>query len=270
MNTIDWIKSMEKQNNFGIIVDTTLLWLTIFDILGSFKKTFIITNKNYDVNKYPNLIFVKNSEEIKTNSKKRVVYDVNILNTIPSNNSWIHSSNVIDNLLYNTRIIEDNVKIQRIGYNETNLEKLINKNKFNLGISLYLQSKKHVKYKYKICNLCLHQMKNRTQLQCGHEFCFNCIINKEICPLCDEPINSKIFPEKYINSRIKKTFEFNNCIIYSLKRSLRKINKLIHHPKYGNPNDIKNILLFDEDLKYLHKYNICNNTPKLVYVFDDI
>jgi len=74
--------------------------------------------------------------------------------------------------------------------NEINLE---NKNNYFKNQIENLKNLKNLKNEK--CIICLNNIKNIIILNCGHIFCYNCIINsfifKKECPICRENLQSK-------------------------------------------------------------------------------
>jgi len=260
MNTLDWIKHNEQNGNFGIIIDPTFQWLRIFDTLGD---TLIVTSNSYNRLKYSHLTF--SSKTIKT--KVRIVYDTENINTTITN-CWFHVSNPVYFPSKETRIIKSNLHIYRIPFKLTKFEKMLGNPEIK-SLYLYNNSKKAIKLDKCKCQEC--GAFNNVRLKCDHEFCLKCVIQTTNCPICQS--KTIIFPKSYKNSKItslKKLIksEKKKFIIYSMIK-IKGFKGICFHPKIGNPNNVNNIIIFDDNIKQYHKYNVCNDDEKNIYIFEE-
>lgn len=261
LNNYNWysifISNIHNLENIDLNFNSKYKWCstTPYKILNNktfFKVINFLSNKNLDQINYNILTYViqvlfiytedntyYNKNKIFNISKKEITFDMNYF-----------EKKFYKNLINNNINFDTIKKFISYPYNNT----IYNSFNFNSKVKIQNSNCK--------CIICFNK-NNNTKLNCGHEFCNNCIIKqlliKPNCPLCRKEINSNEINIKKNNNPCSKYsflkfFIENNkkkriLIVTQFKETELFIKKFLNEKK-------SNFVFINKSFKKQSSYNI--------------
>jgi hypothetical protein len=283
-NIINKIKEIEKNYNFGVIIDESQknLWIKIFDSF-MYNTCVIDTQKKY-IDK-TNIRFVDKYDE---NNIYRVVLlgqqNIEQIQSYGVKHIWMVLNELPDNMIFDTKYMISLKKpsadilinaFDNHNYNYNNIDMIQSANKL-IDMS---HDNKNIE-----CVICKDEAINTIKTECGHYFCYGCIMQNfkfnNACPLCRKIINIKsLFYTEIIN---KNKYEYINSLIIKYGQN-EKILFCSAHAKYfmghflNKNNDVKTYDIWNKNstgCTFINPININScviiNANKVILLDDKI